>query len=130
MREHLPEFAGFSYDEFAKAAAALAETDIVRDLPNPLAKQAVAFVFEGSGQPQACEDLCAAALHFRIGTALPTQPLADPSTIDPADLISSDVYKRLRGFIPKAGKQPACWAKWKLIVEKEAKGNDDLANKN
>jgi hypothetical protein len=119
VQEKLPEFDGVSYDVFAVASAAIVAADILSHLTNPLAKQAIAFVEEGKHQPQACVALCASALHARIGTKEP-QPQANPADIDENDLASSDVYKRIKAFLPKTGKQPDWWVTWKAAVEKEA----------
>ena len=125
MREALPELEKISYDEFAIAAEALVQMDLVEDLPNPLAKQAVAFVFEGTGQPQACQELCAAALHARIGTKSPNQ--AKPESLAAEDV--GVVFKHIKAFLPKAGQQPDWWAPWKASVEKDAKEKEEIAKK-
>ena len=72
-------------------------------------------------------------MHHRIGTKdLETPPaIAD---IRPEDLTSSDVYKRIKKFLPKGGKQPDWLGPLKTLIdarkaEEEAKRAEEAKKK-
>ena len=117
VQESLPGFDGVTYAVFAKAAAAIIEADIYKELANPLAKTCIAFVVDSDGQPPACEPLCVSALHLRIGTD-DGDAAPQPEVIEAAELVESEIYKRLKGFLPKTGKQLPWWTTWKAVMEK------------
>ena len=104
------------FDDFAKAAEAIMQAGLLEEEVNPLAKQAITFCHEAKDMPQACKELCASAMHHRIGTKdLETPPaIAD---IRPEDLTSSDVYNRIKKCLPKGGKQPEWLGPLKTLID-------------
>ena len=95
----MPPFTDVTYPVFVRAAAAIIETGFLKDLSSPMAKAAITFVDDCKDLPQACLQMCISALHTRIGTT-DVEKTPMPGDIAPEDLVSTDVYKKPKSFLP------------------------------
>ena len=125
LQDTMPPFDGVSYANVVTAVKALVAAELVLELPNPAATQAVCFVHDGIDQPQAAIPIAASALSFRLGTTVTVEDMGPP---DPASLptdCAMKVYKRTQTYfssIPKAGKftLPEWFQKWKASIEADS----------
>ena len=90
------------------------------DLPNPLAKQAAVFVYEGVHQPPAAMPVCVDALAARLGTVPEITP-PKPAEIPQDNAL--EVFKRVKAFLghlPKGDNKgfPEWFGNWKDEVDK------------
>ena len=123
--ETLPDFDGVTYDVFAKAGSAIIKAGFLKELQSLLAKEAIAFVEAGKDQPQALVPICEAALQARIGTCIRSIWIPLSALDDQQD--SFDLFKRIKIFLPKSGKQPDWYTEWKVVMEKREKEKEAAA---